>query len=70
MLTAALHESIDRAQNALQEAQTAGQPFEVHRHAARVLDLLDRAGINAVDTTGWVATPILIAATASAGYDP
>lgn len=52
--TAVLREEIETTRRSLEAAQQAGHPFEVHLHSARLLDLLDRAQRNAVDTAGWV----------------
>ncbi|WNV84860.1 hypothetical protein [Umezawaea sp. Da 62-37] len=52
--TAVLREEMETTQRSLEAAQQAGLPFEVHLHSARLLDLLDRAERNSVDTTGWV----------------
>jgi NADH:ubiquinone oxidoreductase subunit E len=52
--TAVLREKIETTQRSLEAAQHADHPFEVHLHSARLLDLLDRAQHNAVDTAGWV----------------
>jgi hypothetical protein len=51
---AVLREEVASTRRSLEAAQSAGQPFEVHLHSARLLDLLDRAQRNAVDTAGWV----------------
>lgn len=62
----ALHVSVERARDALQRDTDDGQPQEVHRHAARLLDLLDRARSNGIETTGWVPASVLESAGASA----
>ncbi|GAA0635637.1 hypothetical protein GCM10010174_66640 [Kutzneria viridogrisea] len=60
-----LRENIETTQRHLTAAQEAGHPFEVHLHSARLMDLLDRAASNGVDTTGWVPEAALAAATAN-----
>jgi hypothetical protein len=50
----ALRESVDRAQQAMLAAQNDGRPAAATQHAARILDLLDRARTNGIDTAGWV----------------
>lgn len=66
MFATALRESVESAQDALQRASHDQRPSEVHRHAARLLDLLDRARSNEIDTTGWVPASVLASALASA----
>lgn len=49
-----IRESVKCAQHRLRQAATAGRPIDVHRHAARLLELLDRArgeGIDAINST-------------------
>ena len=53
--TAVLRDQIATTERALLAAQQAAQPRQVYRHSARLLDLLDRAARNGVDTTGWVS---------------
>lgn len=53
--TAVLRDQIGSTERALVAAEQAAQPREVYRHSARLLDLLDRASRNGVDTTGWVS---------------
>jgi hypothetical protein len=65
----ALHESIDRAQEGLRAARREGLPDEGYAHAARLLDLEDRAHAAGVDTAGWVAPELLAVARALAGDD-
>ncbi|MHA6797322.1 hypothetical protein ACVGVM_27970 (plasmid) [Pseudonocardia bannensis] len=62
-----LRESIDRAQHALQLAQRDEQSLEEHQHAARLLDLLDRARAYDIDTTGWVEPSVLASVPISTG---
>lgn len=62
-----LRESVDRAQHALELAQQRELQGEEHQHAARLLDLLDRARDNHVDTAGWVTPSVLAVLRASAG---
>jgi hypothetical protein len=63
--TTVLHDSIMRSQHLLRAAQQAGHPFDVHLHSARLMDLLDRAADNDVDTTGWVHQDALSTATSN-----
>lgn len=60
--TAVLRDQIETTQDALVAAQQGGLPRQVYRHSARLLDLLDRAAHNGVDTTGWVVQDILAVA--------
>lgn len=57
------------AQQQLERAHLEAQPSQVHRHAARLLDLLDRARANDIDTTGWVPATVMAVVMASAA-DP
>ena len=63
--TAVLRDQIAATQDALLAAQQGNLPRQVYRHSARLLDLLDRASRNGVDTTGWVPEDILAVASAS-----
>jgi hypothetical protein len=63
--TTVLRERIEAAQRSLEVARRGGHAFEVHLHSARLLDLLDRAERNAVDTTGWVDGAVLDTAIAN-----
>lgn len=67
MFKAALREAIERAETRLQQAHRDGQPYEESAHAARLLDLVDRARDNDVDTTGWVRQEVMADARAKAG---
>jgi hypothetical protein len=62
----ALRESVMSARQQLERAHLEGQPSQVHRHAARLLDLLDRARVNDIDTTGWVPATVMAVVMASA----
>ena len=53
--TAVLRDQIGSTDRALVAAEHSAQPREVYRHSARLLDLLDRAARDGVDTTGWVS---------------
>jgi hypothetical protein len=64
--TAVLRDQIGTTQRAPLAAQEASQPRQVHRHSARLLDLLDRAARNGVDTTGWAPEATLSVAHANA----
>lgn len=63
--TAVLRDQIGSTERALVAAQQAAQPREVYRRSARLLDLLDRAARNGVDTTGWVSEDVLSIALAT-----
>jgi hypothetical protein len=63
----ALREGIDLAQEGLRRARDEDLPVEESAHAARLLDLVDRAHRNGIDTTGWVDPELMTAAQASAG---
>jgi hypothetical protein len=67
MFETALREGIERAQEGLRQARREGQPNKESAHAARLLDLVDRARNNEIDTTGWVDPELMTAALASAG---
>lgn len=66
MFETALRESVVSAQQRLKSAHLEAQPSEVHRHAARLLDLLDRARVNDIDTTDWVPASEMAVVMASA----
>ena len=55
----ALRESVMSARRQLERAHLEAQPSQVYRHAARLLDLLDRARVNDIDTTGWVPATVM-----------
>lgn len=57
--TTVLHSRIEAAQQALELAWRSGDDGEIHRHSARLLDLLDRAAAIDVDTTGWVRAAVM-----------
>jgi hypothetical protein len=59
MFETALRESVMSARRQLERAHLDRQPAQVHRHAARLLDLLDRARANDIDTTGWVPATLM-----------
>jgi hypothetical protein len=61
---ATLRTQVDLAQRALAGAADVN---EVHRHSARLLDLLERAEANGVDTTEWVPSTVVSAASVAAG---
>ena len=62
---AVLRDQIASTQGALVAAQQEDRQRQVYRHSARLLDLLDRAACNGIDTTGWVPEDILAAAKAT-----
>jgi hypothetical protein len=64
-----LHTQVDLAQRALGEARRAEDAEQVHRHSARLLDLLDRATSHGVDTTDWVPAEVLSVASNAAGNE-
>ena len=59
MFETALRDSVMSARRQLERAYLDGQPAQVHRHAARLLDLLDRARANDIDTTGWIPATLM-----------
>lgn len=63
--TAVLRDQIATTTAALVAGQEAGQGRQVYRHSARLLDLLDRAAGEGVDTSGWVSADILSVAQAT-----
>jgi hypothetical protein len=67
MFETALHEGITRAQEGLRWARREDLPHEATAYAARLLDLVDRARENGIDTTAWVDPELMTAALASAG---
>ena len=67
MFETALREGIERAQEELRRARREDLPNEESAHAARLLDLMDRAHNNGIDTTDWVDPELMTAALASAG---
>jgi hypothetical protein len=54
------------ARRQLERANLDAQPSQVQRHAARLLDLLDRARASNIDTTGWVPATLMAVVMASA----
>ncbi|MDT7575451.1 MAG: hypothetical protein QOH17_1784 [Pseudonocardiales bacterium] len=66
MFETALRESVTSARRQLERSYLDAQPSQVHRHAARLLDLLDRARANDIDTTGWVPATLMAVVMASA----
>ncbi len=66
MFETTLRKSVTSARRQLERAQSEAQPSQIHRHAARLLDLLDRARANDIDTTGWVPDGVMTVVMASA----
>jgi hypothetical protein len=66
MFETALRESVTSARRQLERSYLDAQPSQVHRHAARLLDLLDRARANDIETTGWVPATLMAVVMASA----
>jgi hypothetical protein len=62
-----LRESVECAALGLRDAQRRRHPVEVHRHAARLMDLLDRARDHGVATAGWVSDSTLDSARTAVG---
>ncbi|HVV21274.1 MAG TPA: hypothetical protein VHF06_17685 [Pseudonocardiaceae bacterium] len=62
-----LRAQAEQAGDALEHAHRAGDDQQVHRHGARLLDLLDRAAAHGVDTTGWVPPDTVALADTAAG---
>ncbi|MDD7941053.1 hypothetical protein PHK61_21765 [Actinomycetospora lutea] len=67
MFETALREGVERAQEGLWRARREGLSHEEQAHAARLLDLVDRARVNGLDPTGWVDPDVMAAARAAAG---
>lgn len=65
----ALRTQVDQASDALEQARQVGDDSQVHRHGARLLDLLDRAAAHGIDTTGWVPPDAVALASTVAGND-
>jgi hypothetical protein len=63
--TAVLRDQLGTTERALVAAKEAAQTRELYRHSARVLDLMDRASRNGVETTGWVPEDALSVAQAT-----
>lgn len=63
----ALRVQVDQASDALEQARRAENDGQVHRHGARLLDLLDRAAAHGIDTAGWVAPDAMAVASTVAG---
>lgn len=62
-----LRGQVDLAQQALVQARQSGDNNQVHRHSARLLDLLERAASHGVDTTAWVPSEVMSTASTAAG---
>jgi hypothetical protein len=60
-----LREQVEVSQQQLAEAVRSDESAEVHRHGARLVELLDRARSHAIDTTGWVDSSLLSTAHAA-----
>jgi hypothetical protein len=67
MFETALREGIEQAQEGLRRARREGLSHEESTYAARLLDLVDRARANGIDTSGWVDPDVMAAARAAAG---
>jgi len=67
MFEAALREGVERAQEGLRRASREGLSREESAHAARLLDLVDRARAHGLDASGWVDPEVMTAALAAAG---
>jgi hypothetical protein len=66
MFETALRESAMSARRQLERAYLDAQPARIHRHAARLLDLLDRARANDIDTSSWVPATLMTVVMTSA----
>jgi hypothetical protein len=66
MFETALRESVMSARRQLERAHLDAHPSQIHRHAARLLDLLDRARANDIDTTDWVPATLMAVVMTSA----
>jgi hypothetical protein len=62
-----LRTQVDLAEQALAQARRSGGNHQVHRHSARLLDLLERAASHGVDTADWVPPEVASAASTAAG---
>jgi hypothetical protein len=62
-----LRHNIEGSRRSLKAAQQADHPYEVHLHSARLMDLLDCAAENGIDTTGWISRDALATAAANCG---
>jgi hypothetical protein len=65
-LEAELRAQVTDSEQKLRVAVDVDHDFEAHLHSARLLDLLDRARSNNIDTTEWVDPDILTIAQGSA----
>lgn len=63
----ALYSQVDLARHELEKACETGGLDSVHRHSARLLDLLERAAAHGVDTNDWVSPELLSVALTAAG---
>ena len=66
--TTVLRENIETIQSRLRAAEQAGLEREIHLHSARLLDLLDRAAIHGIDTSGWVQPGVLAVAAGNCAW--
>ena len=67
MYETALREGVERAQEGLRQARREGLSREESVHAARLLDLVDRARAHGLDPSGWVDPDVMAAALEVAG---
>ena len=67
MYETALREGVERAQEGLRRARREGLSREEAVHAARLLDLVDRARAYGLDPSAWVDPDVMAAALAAAG---
>jgi len=54
-----LREEVDASRDQLVLAVRRDEAADVHRHGARLADLLERARRHAIDTSGWVDPHLL-----------
>lgn len=66
MFETTLRESVTTARRGLEQARLEEQPAQIHQYAARLLDLLDRAGAGDIDTTDWVPATVMAVVRAAA----
>ncbi|QUQ64228.1 hypothetical protein [Kutzneria sp. CA-103260] len=62
-----LRTQVDLAEQALEQARRDANRDQLHRHSARLLDLLERAATHGIDTTDWVPPEMVSLASTAAG---
>jgi hypothetical protein len=64
-----LRTQVDLALHGLAAARRTGDDDQVHRHGARLLDLLERAAAHGVDTSDWAPPDLVSLASTAAGNE-